>query len=189
MIRKPKRTSFNFSIAAAILALCCGLGTVSASNTGSVVEINQPARGQGSVGIPRPNGRDSVLSGGLLNGLPASAVNFDRCLQDDTQLGCANYCTANPNMCGTTSPGGSGGLSKTGRWKMEDSNWGYTEGGGSSYENWDWWDASSKTGGSGSGMPPIYDPPCAVGSSMRYERRDGWTGGDQGYETYSCIPS
>lgn len=110
MMRMPKLIPFKRSIAAAMLALCSGLGTVSASNTGSVVEISQPARGQSNAGIPRPNSRDSVLSGGLLNGLPASAVNFDRCLQDDTQLGCANYCTANPSMCGTTSPGsGNGG--------------------------------------------------------------------------------
>lgn len=78
-----------------------------ASNVGPVVEITQPARGPAGSGIGRPNRIDSVLQGAGTVGLPSSSVAFDRCTQDDTQLGCANYCTANPNMC-STGTGGSG---------------------------------------------------------------------------------
>jgi hypothetical protein len=83
------------------VALACVLaGFASAqppgSSVGPVVEISQPARGQSNSGVGRNNPVDSVMNGGAYAQLPSSTIEFDRCILDDTQHGCANYCSANP---------------------------------------------------------------------------------------------
>ena len=96
------------------LALATVLVAVSAaaqqpgSSVGPVVDISQPARTGASSGVQRTNPIDSVMSGGSSGSLPSSSVQFDICSVDDTQKGCANYCTANPAACATNG-GGSGG--------------------------------------------------------------------------------
>lgn len=194
MIGARKHILFNPSIAAAILALCGGLATVSASNTGPVVEITQPARGQGSAGIARPNNRDSVLSGGLLNGLPASAVNFDRCMQDNTQLGCANYCIANPSMC-STNGGGSGNLSGNGEWEYESGSWGYGAGPAYDYVEWNTTKGSGWCGNGGQRPPqgaqscstqPNVSAACVVGDWLSHYMNEGFGGGVEGSEGWVC---
>lgn len=97
----------SLALATTVLVAVSAAAQQPGSSVGSVVDISQPARTGASSGVPRTNPIDSVMSGGTSASLPSSSVQFDICSIDDTQKGCANYCTANPAACATNG-GGSG---------------------------------------------------------------------------------
>lgn len=96
------------ALATTVLVAVSAAAQQPGSSVGPVVDISQPARTGASSGVQRTNPIDSVMSGGSSGSLPSSSVQFDICSVDDTQKGCANYCTANPAACATNG-GGSGG--------------------------------------------------------------------------------
>lgn len=75
---------------------------------------------------------------------------------------------------------------KTGTWILDESNWGYSDG-QVAYDEWSWYEAGTNNQGRGGGIPPIYNNPCAVGSTMTYRRNDGWPGGDSGFDIFICV--
>lgn len=194
MTRRYLITSF-FGINAALL-LALGSWEAAANGVTPPVQISQPARGQGDVGLPRRNPVDSVLSGGVLPGLPSTSVSFDRCAQDDTQLGCANYCSAHPGACAGSGGGGAGQPpASSGQWEYESGSWGY--GAGPSYD-YIQWSTTSSNGWCGNGgqrppqgsqscdQQPNLSAPCTPGDWLAHYMNEGFGGGSEGSEQWVC---
>lgn len=181
-------------LTALALALSSLGSAVAASPVAPVVVISDPARGQGDAGIGRPSRVDSVMSGGAASGLPSSSVNFDRCMQDDTQLGCANYCVANPALC-STNGGGSGNPSGQGQWEYESGSWGYGAGPAYDYIEWNTTKGSGWCGNGGQRPPqgtqscstqPNVSAACVIGDWLSHYMNEGFGGGVEGSEGWVC---